>query len=352
MYGLGMSQAFILGGTGQIGLAIAERLLTEGWQVTLGGRGNQAVPPRVAEMGAKYQRVDRSDLGELASAIEAGCDLLVDTVAFDDFHANQLLAVQQNVGQIIAISSASVYCDEQRRTLDEARLNGFPELPHRITEEQSTVDPGPSTYSTRKVAMERTLLDGATRPVAVLRPCAIYGPFSAHPREWWFVKRLLDGREKIPLAYFGQSRFQTSATVNIAALVSSLVVCKAHGVFNVGDPDSPTVFQIGEAIIAACAINAVLVPIDTEPFPPSIGATPWSVPKTFTIDDSKARQAGYHPVGPYADTVTDACRWLLLQDREDWRGHFPQLAVYPYNLFDYEAEDRFFATSVNGAAEN
>lgn len=332
-----MSQAFILGGTGQIGLAIAARLLTEGWQVTLGSRGNQVVPPHVAEMGAEFRRVDRSDLVGLAAAVETGFDLLVDTVAFDDTHANQLLAVQQNVGQIIAISSASVYCDEQGRTLDEARQNGFPELPHRMTEEQSTVDPGPSTYSTRKIAMERTLLDGATRPVAVLRPCAIHGPFSAHPREWWFVKRLLDGRGKIPLAYSGQSQFQTSATANIAALVSSLAACKADGIFNIGDPDSPSILEIGEAIIAACAINAVLVPVDTKTYPPSIGATPWSVPKRFTVDDAKARLIGYHPVGPYADTLADTCRWLLFQDREDWRGHFPQLAMYPYNLFDYEA---------------
>ena len=36
MYGLGMPQAFIIGGTGQIGLAIAERLLAEGCEVLSG----------------------------------------------------------------------------------------------------------------------------------------------------------------------------------------------------------------------------------------------------------------------------------------------------------------------------
>ena len=136
-----------------------------------------------------------------------------------------------------------------------------------MTEEQLTVDPGPSTYSTRKIAMERALLDGATCSAAVLRPCAIHGPFSAHPREWWFVKRLLDGREKIPLAYSGDSQFQTSAISNIAALVSALSVRKADGIFNIGDPDSPSVLEIGNAIIAACGIEAALIPFETGTYP-------------------------------------------------------------------------------------
>lgn len=346
-----MSEAFILGGTGQIGLAVAERLLKDGWQVTLGSRGKQRLPSHITEMGAKFCRVDRTEFAELASAIGSGCDLLVDTVAFDAAHAGQLLAVQHDVGQIIAISSASVYSDAQGRTLDEARQNGFPELPHRMSEEQSTVEPGPSTYSTRKVAMERAVMDGATCPVAVLRPCAIHGPFSAHPREWWFVKRLLDGRKKIPMAYCGRSQFQTSATENIGALVSALAGSKLSGVFNIGDPDAPTVLEIGKAIVAACAIDADLVLVDTQTYPPRVGATPWSVPKPFTIDDAKARSAGYRPVGSYQETVARTCRWLLGHKPGDWRAKFPQLALYPYDMFDYGAEDRFFATSAMGGLE-
>ena len=345
-----MSKAFILGGTGQIGLAVAERLLKDGWQVTLGSRGRQQLPPHITEIGAKLCRVDRSEFEELASAIGSGCDLLIDTIAFDAAHARQLLAVQHNVGQIIAISSASVYSDAQGRTLDEARQNGFPELPHRMTEEQSTVEPGPSTYSTRKVAMERALLEGAMCPVAVLRPCAIHGPFSAHPREWWFVKRLLDGRKKIPLAYGGQSQFHTSATENIGALASTLAGSRLGGIFNIGDPDAPTVLEIGKAVIDECGIDAELVLVETQAYPPRVGATPWSVPKPFTIDDAKARCAGYRPVGSYRETVSRTCRWLMEHHPDDWRARFPQLALYPYDMFDYGAEDSFLSASAAGGA--
>ena len=37
-------------------------------------------------------------------------------------------------------------------------------------------------------------------------------------REAWFVKRILDGRRRIPLAYSGESRFHTTATANLAVL--------------------------------------------------------------------------------------------------------------------------------------
>ena len=55
--------------------------------------------------------------------------------------------------------------------------------------------------------------------MTVLRPGAIHGVGSRHPREWWFVKRILDGRRAVPLAWDGQSRFHASATSNIAELI-------------------------------------------------------------------------------------------------------------------------------------
>lgn len=104
----------------------------------------------------------------------------------------------------MVISSSSVYQDKSGRTLDEAAATaGFPDLPDPISETQQTVSPGPATDSTRKMAMERTLRDGARVPVTILRPCAIYGRGSSHPRGWWFVKRMLDRRPIIPIAFRG-----------------------------------------------------------------------------------------------------------------------------------------------------
>jgi nucleoside-diphosphate-sugar epimerase len=293
------------------------------------------------DKGGALVPLDRENSDLLSAAIHGGCDLLIDTIAFDAEHARQLLEVQNDVGQFAAISSASVYCDDEGRTLDEARQNGFPELPDRMTEEQSTVEPGPQTYSTRKVSMERELLENATIPTTILRPCAIHGPYSTHPREWWFVKRILDGREFIPIAFGGRSIFQTSAASNIAALVSAIVGSQSHGVFNAADPRPPNVLDIGEAVLANCNSMASLLPVEDHTYPAVIGATPWSVPKPFTVSDAKGRAIGYRPVGNYSVTVTETCSWLIGQPPEGWKSCFTKLAMYPYDMFDYAAEDRW-----------
>src|SRR5262249_33811250 len=193
-----MASAFIIGGTGQIGIALAKRLTLEGWLVRLASR-----TPPPAEGPWRHVTLDRSDQDALATAIGDGADLLVDCLAFDEKDATPLIYVEAAVGHILAVSSASVYSDDQGRTLDEAVQCGFPDFSVPIREDHPTVKPGPQTYSTRKVAMEKRLLDHARVGVTILRPSAIHGPFSKHARERWFVRRLLDGRRHIPLAYGG-----------------------------------------------------------------------------------------------------------------------------------------------------
>lgn len=334
-------RAFIIGGTGQIGRAVAARLLDDGWTVALGSR-SRSLGSSLADLiarGAEIVVMDRTESGSLRQAIGSGADLLLDTISYDGSDAAQLLDVQEAVGQLVTISSASVYCDEQGRTLDEASSTGFPELPVPITEQQSVVPPGPDTYSTRKVAMERVLFDGARIPATVLRPCAIHGPHSRHPREWWFVKRLLDRRTRIPLAYEGGSRFQTSATVNIAALISAITEKPETGALNAVDPDAPSVAEIGHAIMAAVGRDALLIANVDPSYPSRMGVSPWAIPRPFVLSDATARAIGYRPVADYAGTVLAACHWLMEQSAQDWRAKFPTLASYPWDLFDYAAED-------------
>jgi len=206
--------AFILG-IGQIGRAVATGLLAAGWNVTAAQRGAYPPPEQLTERGARIAVLDRNNMNDLSLALGSGADALIDTIAFDLGHARQLITVERSIGSFVVVSSASVYRDNLGRTLDEAPQNGFPELPNPIPETHPTVDPGPATYSTRKIALERHLLDEAAAPVTILRPCAIHGLGSRHPREWWFVKRILDHRPAILLAYRGTSRFHTSSVVNI-----------------------------------------------------------------------------------------------------------------------------------------
>jgi nucleoside-diphosphate-sugar epimerase len=338
-------KAFILGGTGQIGRAIAETLIVTGWRVTLAHRGTQPAPLDLLKRGAAVVTVNREGPGALARALDSGADALIDVTAYGLEHARQLLDVQHSVGSFVVISSSSVYRDENGKTLDEAVAAGFPELPEPITETQITVAPGPTTYSTRKMALERTLLDEAIKPVTILRPAAIHGPGSMHPREWWFVKRILDGRPVIPIAYRGQSRFHTSATANIAELTRVALDAPGSRVLNIADPSAISVGEIGETIAKYMSYAGRFIRLDGDTFPAKVGQTPWSVPRPFVLDTSAAAALGYVPVTTYAQTVGAICDELAdVSGERDWRDRFPVMASYPYDHFDYDSEDAFLSS--------
>ncbi len=332
--------AFILGGTGQIGRAVAENLLAAGWDVTVSHRGNRLVPAELPERGAKVVVLDRDTPGDLARALAGGADALIDTVAYDEEHGRQLVEIQGSVGNFVVVSSVSVYRDAVGRTLDEAAQTGFPELPDPIPETQPTVEPGPATYSTRKIRLERYLLDNAAPPVSILRPCAIHGPGSRSPREWWFVKRMLDQREAIPIAYRGVSRFHTASVANIAELTRVVVEAPGRRILNIADPVAPSVAEIGATIAAHLGYRGQIVPVDDQ----SAGRTPWSVPRPFVVDCRTAEALGYKPATTYQDAVKLTCDWLVATAGDgDWKDRFPRLASYPWPLFDYAAEDAWLA---------
>jgi nucleoside-diphosphate-sugar epimerase len=323
--------ALIIGGNGQIGRATAAALLAAGWRVISAQR---AASPNMAQ-GITSIALDRDAPDALARAVAGGVDVVIDTIAYDDVHARQLLEIESDVGAFVVISSASVYADYRGRTLDEAQSGGFPHLPEPIGEDQPTVLPGPKTYSTRKVALEQTLLQTARRPVTILRPCAIHGDGSRQPREWFFVRRVLDDRREIPLAFNGQSRFHTSATVNIAELIRFVLDAPATLVLNAADPESLTALQIGEAVAAVYNHTWRFIPIEGPPVN-GVGAHPWCVRHPFIVDMARAMTLGYRPVAQYQDVVGAACH-----SAQTMSAAGMAMPAYIEAMFDYAAEDAF-----------
>ncbi len=276
-------------------------------------------------------------------SVANGFDLVVDVIPFEAAHARQLLGL--DTGALIAISSASVYADDEGRTLDEAEgVDDFPDLPVPIPETQATVEPGDGTYSTKKVALERVLLEKGEVPAAIVRPCAIYGRGDRMGREWHFVKRALDDRPHVILTSSGLGRFHTTAAENIGELVRLLAAQPTStGAYNCGDPDPPTVLEIARAAAAAAghSFDEVLLP---EPaVGGELGQTPWSTPKPFLVDMAKAEaELGYRPAVSWADALPRQVEWLIAATRgRDWREVLTRGASYL--RFDYEAEDSFLA---------
>ena len=340
--------AFVLGGTGMIGRAVSRRLAEARWNVTVASRGELQVDE--GQRGhARHVALDRHDGDALAAALGDGVDVLVDVIPYEQRDADQLVELRGRFGSVIAISSASVYCDERGRTLDESSgPDDFPVLQTPIWERQRTVEPGPDTYSKRKAAIERTLLADETLRATVVRPCAIHGP-GGHCREWYFVKRIRDGRRAVVLPYRGESRFHTTSVDNLAELVWLAAERPGRRVLNCGDPEPPTVLEIARAI--GGALGGELVEV-TFPGPPvdGVGDHPWGVPRPFVVDMSEAElELGYRPVTTYAKAVKGTCEWLVAATAgRDWREVLHQLASHPGELFDYEAEDAFLAALRDG----
>lgn len=339
-----MPKALLLGGGGQVGRAAARRLLEEGWEVTIGTRSGR---PRE---GAAGVAVDRCEPSALATALGGGVDLLLDCVCYDEDQAEQLLQVGDRVGGLVVLSSLSVYADEQGHSLDEARTpEAFPVFPVPVTEEQPTVAPGPATYSTRKVALERRLLDQNRVPVTVLRPGAIHGPHSAHAREWFFVKRALDSRPAVVLAYRGESRFHPTGVTNLAEAVLAAARRPGQGVFNLVDPDCPTVAEIGRAVAALLGYEPVEVLLPGRPVK-TVGESPWATSRPFVASTNRAETLlGYAAVRTYAEQLADDVAWLVrATEGRDWREVLPDLAEnYSTDFFDYTAEDAYVRTLVD-----
>ncbi len=323
--------AFIVGGTGQIGIGAAAELLRAGWQVTCSHTGRRA--PQNVPADATLIVVNRQDTAAIAAAVGT-VDLLIETVAFTGRDAEQLAGLAGQFGQLCVISTASVYADAAGRGLEDAEATGFPHYPIPISERQPLVPPGPTGYSSGKVELEQRLLELLRRPVTILRPCAIHGINSKHPREWWFVKRMLDGRKRIPLVFAG-STFHTSAAANIASLICTAAETPATRTLNAGDPDPPTVRQIGETMAAHLGWTGEFVEM---PRDAAVGHTPWSTPSPLIVDMDAAAALGYRPAGTYAETTRQYVEWMR-GIAGDWKAAFPMYAHYPSDPFDYAAED-------------
>ena len=316
-------------GAGQIGFAAVSQFLLQGWAVSVCARNRPNWPME----GATFHSYDK-----LHDA-PPQADVVIDTIAFD---ADDVERYDPGaIGRLIVVSSASVYCDDQGRTLDEAAEQGFPDFGGPIDEGQPITEAGPQNYSTRKVRMENAVQNLFGDRATILRPCAIHGLHSRHPREWWFVKRMLDGRQRIPLMYNGASQFQPTSATLIGRFSQHAAKHNIGGIFNLADGNCPNVLEIGQTIANILQAKPQLVPIEADEH---IGRTPWSTQLPFVLGGHKTDACGFDRAPDYACDVEKAVLWLRDLNQADWKAAFPVFAAYPFDPFDYEAEDRLLAS--------
>jgi nucleoside-diphosphate-sugar epimerase len=217
----------------------------------------------------------------------------------------------------VVLSSKAVYIDNDGR---HSNSDEPPVFDGPVSEQQPVLEPDYSGeyqsregYGANKVAAERTLLSSDAR-MSILRPSRIHGAGAARPREWFVVKRLLDGRRSIPLAHGGRTGNHPTAAVNLARLVSTCAENPGQRVLNAADPGAPTAADIVEAIASACELPVELVCLD-DAAPASYGWSPWNNWPPFFLDTSAATALGYEAVGTFAEVVSATVQELRSSSR-------------------------------------
>jgi nucleoside-diphosphate-sugar epimerase len=325
-----------------VGAAAALELATAGWEVTSSGRTAARFPQQLREAGVRFIRSDRYAAGDLGQLLHPGADAVIDCVGYTAAHTRMLLPFRPGIGSLVFISSKAVYVDGQGR---HSNSDEPPEFPAPVTEQQPTMAPSDIDYDSRegyganKVAAENVLLDSGMA-VSVLRASRIHGTGGRRPREWAFVKRVLDGRRHLLLAHGGRGANHPTAAVNLAALAAFCAARPAARILNSADPDAPDGLTISRIIAAHLAHEWTEVPLD-ETAPEDLGDHPWNTLPPFILDTSAAQRLGFVPPGNYAETVQAEVDWLVQAARAgDPAGVLPS-PDDPYfrSYFDYARED-------------
>lgn len=340
-------RAFIIGGSGLVGRAISRRLLSTGWDVDVLARNAAHLPADLAGSGVRFVAADRADGATIASAFGDGADLLVDCACFTGTHARALLPLAGNAASTVMISSKAVYVDAAGRHSNSADP---PQFDGPILETQPTLAPGDMDFNSRegygrnKVAAEQVLLDSGL-PVTVLRPSKIHGEAARPPREWIFVKRVLDHREVVLLAHRGAGVDHPSAASNIAALVETVALSPGRRILNSADPDAPSGLEIARTVARYLGHEwaEILLEDDADP---ALGWHPWDRKYPVVLDATAAVELGYRPVGDYAATVPGVIDWLISAAHGTGAAQLPAGFGDEYfaNRFDYGREDASLAS--------
>lgn len=340
MSGGAVGRAIVLGGNGVLGRATALRLLSSGWSVDVTGRDPSRFPLELREAGARFVRSERRDARDLADVVGAGADLLVDAVCYTADDARMLLPHLGDIRSTVMLSSKAVYVDSLGNHVNS---DAVPRFEEPVTEDNPTMEPGNGEYRSRegyganKVGAERVLLESGW-PVTVIRASKVHGAGAANPREWMFVKRVLDRRPVVLLAHGGRGGDHTTAAVNAAALVETVSANPGSRILNSADPDAPTGLDIARAVSRHLGHDwrEILLPDDADS---ALGAHPWDFVPPIVLDTRASVALGYTPVGTYAETVSAELDWLLVSE-----ANRPAASdEYVDRFIDYSLEDRFLA---------
>lgn len=164
-----MKKILVIGGTGNIGHAVAEELVKKGYEVTALGYQNQFLQ---LSKDIKVVICDRNDEEKLGAIAQAGrYDIVYDLAAFSEEQVDMDYRLFPNCEQILITSSAAVYGITSIQNIPVCE--DAPLIPARM-------------YGVNKLKVEKRAMEYYYRfgwPVTLIRPSSCYGSQNAIFRE-------------------------------------------------------------------------------------------------------------------------------------------------------------------------
>jgi len=314
----------VIGGTKFVGRLSVPELVYEGHEVTLFNRGTD--PEAHKKLNLRTLKGDRKVPGSLAAAIgDEYFDATLDMIAYNAADVELTLSeIGSHTGHYVLISTASVY--------DEPR-------PTPVRETDQLVDDPALSYGYNKVkAEEAAFAYGKEHGLAVsaLRLPAMYGEYDHQAREYYFIKRLFDGRRRFVLPEGGCGSYHREYGGNVAGQFLSIVQnreASAGKAFNSGHANIPNYKET--ILLAASLIGAEVelysVPASQFPHIPNLAA-----PLTFIQSTARLESLGYTERFGIAEGLARMMTWFK-------DNPIKELVPPSRNLechFDYEWEDK------------
>lgn len=309
-------KVLVLGGTRFLGPFVVDELLRRGHEVAVLSRGT-------ADFARLVRRCtgDASDPADLRRAARSWRpEAVVDMLHHSPEHAEVVArAFAGRVTRSVHLSCAAVYgsnpicpVDEQTETLRPDRA--LPELAAQIRADEVVL----------KAAADGKL------PAVVMRLAELYGPRDPRCGEWFFAKRVLDGRKRIALPDAGLHICHRGFAQNMAwGIAQALTAAKAVGqVYNLGEEKLYTLAQVAQGVARALDYEWDLYSV-----PGHLWTTPYARTSFFDLRKARAHLRYRDRMIP-RDGLELTMAWLCQQPRGDvWA--WPGIEA----PFDYARED-------------
>lgn len=326
-----MRTVLVVGGTGPTGYAVVRRLLAAGDRVTILHTGAHEVDFGGA---VEHLHTDPTSLDGLAAALGSrSFDVAVST---SGRLRHVVTVLSGRVGRLVAVTGLPAYSGWQVPV-------GRPGYPLPLREGDPPARPLADLPGDKLSAGvqqgERLVAEAAGRgafEAAILRYTMVYGPYAYIPFEWYFVRRVLDGRRVLALEGDGLMLPQRGYADNLAAAV---LLAMAHPgtagrTFNVGDEQVLSVAAIAAEVAGALghSFEVVGVPMSASPC-----GNPFALRQNTVFDLGAIRALGYRDVVGVTEATRRAAVWLA---EHPVAPGSPEELSLGRHAFDYPREDR------------